>query len=108
MGISAIQNIQNAFLGHLRTLHIFDQKTKKLDLCVIDFVLNFQGFARCATGVACKSQNNKKMKKIIEKYVILYIYLNHLKHRISVVPICFPERDFSKLTEAASKSGQVW
>ena len=38
MGILATKNIQNAFLGHFRTLHIFDQKTKKLDLEEIYFV----------------------------------------------------------------------
>ena len=60
MGIYAIKNIQNAFLGHLRTLDICDQNTKKIDLVEIDFGLNFQGCPTCATGEAWKRLNNKK------------------------------------------------
>ena len=94
MGIYAIKNIQNAFLGHLRTLDIFDQKTKKLDLVEIDFVLNFQGCPTCATGEACKKLNNKKNQKFTKKYVSLYIYLNHLENLISLEPSRLPEKGF--------------
>ena len=57
------------------------------------FVLNFQGCAKCATGVACKSLN-KKMKQITDNYVILYIYLDHLKNAIVLEPIRLPEKGF--------------
>ena len=36
-------------------------------------VLNFQGFARCATGIACTSLNNKKGRQKYKTYVTLYI-----------------------------------
>ena len=57
-------------------------------------MLNFQGCLRCATGVACKSMNNKKNQKITKKYVTLNIYLNHLENANSLEPICFPEKGF--------------
>ena len=74
-------------IKHLHNLHIFDQKTKKLDLGEIYFVLNFQGCAICATGVGTK------------KYASLYIYLNPLKNVIPREPICFPKSAFSKMAE---------
>ena len=54
-------------------------------------MLDFQGCARCATGVACKSLSKKKVQK---KYVRLYIYLNPLENAISIEPICLPEKGF--------------
>ena len=80
-----MKNTQNAFLGHFCTLHIFDEKTKKLN---IYFVLNFQGFAICAIGVACKSLNNKQKWKKLPKNVSSYIYINHLKNAIFLKPLC--------------------
>ena len=35
-------------------------------------VLNCQGFARCATGVACKSLNDKKK---YQKNMLLYTFI---------------------------------
>ena len=71
-----MKNIKNAFLGHFRTLDIFDQKTKQLDLGEIYFVLNFQGCARCATGVASKRvKMRKKIKKSLPKNVVVYTFI---------------------------------
>ena len=63
MGIEVIKNILNVFLWHFCTLHSFEQKTKKIVLAEIYFVIYFQDCARCATKEACKSLNYGKMKK---------------------------------------------
>ena len=55
-------------------------------------MLNFQGCENCATGVALKSLNNEKMKKMTKKYDSLYIYLHHLKDAIFLEPIRCPEK----------------
>ena len=73
---------------------ILPKNKNKIVLAEIYMVLNFQGCARCATGVACKILTYKKMKNITKKYVSVIILLNHLKNAISVEPISFPEKGF--------------
>ena len=40
----------------------------------IDFALNFQGYARCATGVAWKSLEKRRRKKI-PKIMLVYTFI---------------------------------
>ena len=48
---------------HLVPICCTRHETNKLDLGEIYVVLNFQGFAICATGVTCKILNDKKNEK---------------------------------------------
>ena len=61
----------------------FYQKTKKLDLGD-NFMLKFQGCARCATGEDCKSLNNnfKKSRKNMPVYSINFIHLSNTSKKM--------------------------